>query len=189
MKQIIVTLLCFVGVLVMNGQDINNIGIQTETIPAEQMDLITSDDVVSVQDDLAEVITANNETGSLNTFAQYSDYNYKKTKQWSKYKVLNTLGWCFTGIGAGCLGYAFWFGTHLGDTDLENPTLVGAAVICGTAFVFAAITVPLFVVAHRNKVAAKRGPQLSLSLNPISTPGMGNFRSQQNLAMGLRFTF
>ncbi len=189
MQSTIVTLLCFVGVLVMNGQDINNIGIQTETIPAEQMDLITSDDVVSVQDDLAEVITANNETGSLNTFAQYSDYNYKKTKQWRKYKVLNTLGWCFTGIGAGCLGYAFWFGTHLGDTDLENPTLVGAAVICGTAFVFAAITVPLFVVAHRNKVAAKRGPQLSLSLKPISTPGMGNFRSQQNLAMGLRFTF
>lgn len=174
MKHLVVTLICFLWGLGLNAQDIsNNIGDQTDSVQEEQV----------------EVVTTYDESGSLNSFSETPAFNFKKTKQWKKYKVLNTLGWCFTGIGAGTLGFAIWFASTLPETDITAPKLIGGIVIGVTVLTFTAITVPLFVVAHRNKVAAKRMSQLSLSLSPVNTPGMGTFKPQQNLALGLRYTF
>lgn len=173
MKHLVLTLICFLWGLGLNAQDIsNNIGAPTEAIQEEQV----------------EVITSNNDTSSLNLFTENSDFNYKNTKEWKKYKTLNTLGWCFTGIGAAGIGFSLYLFHGLKDSDI-NPNLAAGIVLGGTILVFSAITVPLFVIAHHYKETAIRNSQLSLSLSPVNTPGMGTFKPQQNLALGLRYTF
>lgn len=122
---------------------------------------------------------------SLSSDADTVNKDYKSTKDWSTYKVLNTVGWCSFGAGLTLTAYntaALCLGASAGvgvGVWIINSLAVGGGLLLSS--------IPLLIIANRYKKKAKDN-YLSFEINTIeSTDFLGSNISSP--AFNLTYSF
>lgn len=122
---------------------------------------------------------------SLSSDADTVNKDYKSTKDWSTYKVLNTVGWCSFGAGLTLTAYntaALCLGASAGvgvGVWIINSLAVGGGLLLSS--------IPLMIIANRYKKKAKDN-YLSFEINTIeSTDFLGSNISSP--AFNLTYSF
>lgn len=135
-------------------------------------------------------------TESQESAIEYNEYNlttplsyssYKLTPEWSRYRTLNTVGWCAFGVGtATALFGGLWQVAVMaadGKGDFTGGPLVCVAV--GGSMMVA--SVPILITAHHYKRKAKK-MSLNIGVTAITTPQPA-LRPMSAPALGLTLTF
>ncbi len=116
---------------------------------------------------------------------------YKQTKYWGRYKTLRAIGWSMFGVGT--LGTAFCvvggaidlYFCHHEDYDREKR--MWNTLICSGGVIMAG-SIPVIVLAYKNRAKAKRSVRLAPACSCISVD-MPTGHSEIVPAVGINVTF
>ena len=114
------------------------------------------------------------------------DFNYKKTSEWHKYKVLRAVGWSALGVG---IPTTFIGAVAMAFSVVEGGDPWGGYIaITAAGGLLTVSSIPILISAYHFRNKAKR-MTMDVTLSPVCAPSFTANRMEISPAVGLRFTF